>query len=681
MPGAAAEYAGQALQVFPLVPRTKRPATSHGFLDATDDPDQVSDWWRRNPEYNIGVRPPSGIVVIDVDPQNGGDVALAKLVQQHGPLPPTLTALTGGGGKHLWFKIDHPGPFQSPCPGVDVKVGATGFVVAAPSVHPNGNPYVWDSSCPSEPVECPNRLAQLLIKPPRPEPAPVRLVIGTRIEPTGLDDPWVRKIWDDELADLASCPKGGGKWDGRNKHANNTTLTLLRLPGLTESQVRQAVIDACTFNGLIADKGLPALEATMNSAQRKAQQEGPREKPERPPISPACTIEASDAVAVDPRERAVQIELDKLRVRADARRRFEAETRPLSAFPPVTPLDEFLAQPDSPTAYRIDRIAPVGGRVVLAAQFKAGKTTLIGNAIRSLADGEPFLGAFDVKIPASRIVVVDDELDADMQRRWLRAQGIRNTAAVADVVTLRGKTASFDILDDAIRDRWAQRWRDLGADYLILDCLRPVMDALGLDENHDAGKFLAAFDALLADAGVRDATVVHHMGHHGERARGDSRLLDWPDALWRLVRENDEPSSARFFSAFGRDVSVPEGRLAFDEVTRRLTYVSGSRSDAKMETAVVAVIEHLAGMARDGSNGGVSKRQIEDELSAAHPQKAIREALKCVVRRGLVDSAPGERRAQLLRIARPCSECGFPVAGQGQRHESCRSEADKWALS
>jgi hypothetical protein len=59
--------------------------------------------------------------------------------------------------------------------------------------------------------------------------------------------------------------------------------------------------------------------------------------------------------------------------------------------------------------------------------------------------------------------------------------------------------------------------------------------------------------------------VVHHMGHAAERSRGDSRLLDWPDALWKIVRDKDDeddtgmddPQGSRYFSAYGRDVDVP----------------------------------------------------------------------------------------------------------------------------
>jgi hypothetical protein len=48
----------------------------------------------------------------------------------------------------------------------------------------------------------------------------------------------------------------------------------------------------------------------------------------------------------------------------------------------------------------------------------------------------------------------------------------------------------------AVRAEWARKLRDLDAAVVILDCLRPVLDALGLDESHDAGRLLVALDEL-----------------------------------------------------------------------------------------------------------------------------------------------------------------------------------------
>jgi AAA domain len=376
-----------------------------------------------------------------------------------------------------------------------------------------------------------------------------------------------------------------------------------------------------------------------------------------------------------PNEALIVERLEKLRIDHEARRRLDDQNRAPIILPAVKSLDALLAEPDTPTRYRVDRLAPIGARVLLSAQFKAGKTTLSGNLMRSLVDEDPFLARFDIHVPARRLVLIDNELADHTLRLWLREQGITNTASVADVVSLRGKVAAFNLLDDRCRAAWAKRLRDTGCDYLMLDCLRPVLDALGLDENRDAGRFLVAFDALLDESGIGDALVVQHMGHANERARGDSRLQDWPDAIWRLVRECEEPDSARFFSAYGRDVDVPEGRLGFNPATRWITYAEGSRADAKVEAAMQPVIDILAEHARTGGEGS-SGRAIEAEVALEHSQKAIRDALKLAVGRGHVAVSDGARRAKLHRIAAPCDECGLPrAAGQDSRHELCARKA------
>ena len=167
-----------------------------------------------------------------------------------------------------------------------------------------------------------------------------------------------------------------------------------------------------------------------------------------------------------------------------------------------------------------------------------------------------------------------------MPRRWLREQGIKNTHRV-HVLSLRGRVGRFDLLDDQVRARFARMIREVQGAVLLFDCLRPVLDALRLSEDKDAGRFLVAFDALLAESGASEAVVIHHTGHSGQRSRGDTRLRDWPDVEWQLIREATGGERAaearRFFKAYGRDVVVPKGLLDYDEETRRVTLAGGSR--------------------------------------------------------------------------------------------------------
>ena len=197
------------------------------------------------------------------------------------------------------------------------------------------------------------------------------------------------------------------------------------------------------------------------------------------------------------------------------------QQRDLGDIDPVR-LADFLAIPDEIIQYRIDSLWPSGGRVVLAAQFKAGKTTLTSNAVRSLADADPFLDRFTT-MPA-QVVLLDFEMDPSKVRQWLRDQQIRNRDSVS-VIPLRGKVSSFDILDPQTRAEWAARIR--GNDVAIFDCLRPILDSLGLDENSDAGRLLTALLRLPRGVAYSHTTARRDACRSGAASARTLRMSDY----------------------------------------------------------------------------------------------------------------------------------------------------------
>ncbi|MFT4029655.1 MAG: bifunctional DNA primase/polymerase [Protaetiibacter sp.] len=166
----ALELARKGWAVLPL--RGKVPVTVHGVKDASRDLAQVAAWWPSGASWNVGARVPSSLVVLDVDPQNGG--SLIALEHTAGVrLPATLTVHSGRGtgGQHRYYM--HPGgPVSStrlPA-GIDVKTDR-GYCVMPPSVHPaTGRPYRWEQR---EPVALPYEVVALL-RPPTPAALPSR---------------------------------------------------------------------------------------------------------------------------------------------------------------------------------------------------------------------------------------------------------------------------------------------------------------------------------------------------------------------------------------------------------------------------------------------------------------------------------------------------------------------------
>ena len=68
----------------------------------------------------------------------------------------------------------------------------------------------------------------------------------------------------------------------------------------------------------------------------------------------------------------------------------DAEHRGPQPTPDLRTLRERLARPRVATPWRIEGIDRPTPRVVLAAQYKSGKTTLRDNLVRALVDGEAF---------------------------------------------------------------------------------------------------------------------------------------------------------------------------------------------------------------------------------------------------------------------------------------------------
>lgn len=235
--------------VFPLGERSKTPATQHGCKDATADTRQVGRWWTGDAaSSNVGVATggASDVIVLDVDGVPGEE-SLAALQATWGPIPDTVEARTGR-GRHLYFR--YPGAecrvrnsARKLGAGLDVRNDG-GYVVAPPSIHPDGGVYEWVKS-PQQlaPAALPDWLLALLVDQPKPEPAPY-VPATTSYGHTRYG----QRALEQECAELASAPEGT-----RNDRLNNVAFRvgqLVRGGHLNELMARSEVQSAAKAAGL-----------------------------------------------------------------------------------------------------------------------------------------------------------------------------------------------------------------------------------------------------------------------------------------------------------------------------------------------------------------------------------------------------------------------------------------------
>lgn len=122
----------------------KHPRVKDWPAQASGDLDVITGWLRRWPGCNLGIATgsASGVVVVDVDPKNGGHETLRRLMEENGRFPVTPAQRTPSGGWHFVFRAPGFPVSNAPlAPGVDIR-GDGGQIVAAPSRTPAGA-YSW----------------------------------------------------------------------------------------------------------------------------------------------------------------------------------------------------------------------------------------------------------------------------------------------------------------------------------------------------------------------------------------------------------------------------------------------------------------------------------------------------------------------------------------------------------
>lgn len=473
---------------------------------------------------------------------------------------------------------------------------------------------------------------------------------GTLRAFTGDPHPYVTRGLENVCSDLA----GMGDGQGRNTYLNDqlwrfvgyaaaghideaTVLADLRdaarASGLGDLEVRKVFRGDST--GAITNGRATPLDPPPMTAEQLERYRGGRTThsgdlawtpPDLPAgIDPATgeVLAGATAGAGEPGEDDLEVrryaaalarELHLQRVRRDARQYLDDEQHAASFRVPEqfgeTLADELLI-PDEPVRYAVEGLVPAGGNVLLAAQFKAGKTTLVTNLARTFADGGEFLGRFAVNAPTEgRFALWNYEVDAAQYRRWMRESRI---AAPERIVALHLRGYSVPITVPRVA-QWCVEW--LKRHEVRWWCLDPFARAFtgkSENDNTEVARWLDALDEVKHRAGVEMLVLPAHTGREvhevgRERVRGATRLDDWADVRWLLTRDE---AGSRFLRATGRDVEVAEEQLTHDEATRSLLFGGHDRAGVakrRLEDIVVAVV---------GEHPGITTRDLYAELRKA----------------------------------------------------------------
>lgn len=139
----ALRYLTLGMSVIPLKPNSKEPLINwKPYQSRRASESEVREWFKQTPNANLGIVTGviSSLAVVDLDGADG-----LKSGQSLQPIS-SVVSITGN-GRQVFYKCPKSelGNSVRKYPGLDIRADG-GYVVAPPSIHPNGKQYRWLNS-------------------------------------------------------------------------------------------------------------------------------------------------------------------------------------------------------------------------------------------------------------------------------------------------------------------------------------------------------------------------------------------------------------------------------------------------------------------------------------------------------------------------------------------------------
>jgi hypothetical protein len=497
-------YAGLGWSVVPVRPGEKIPAIPwSGFQQARPSMAQLDDWFGVG-GYGIGIVTGrvSGIFVLDFDGEAGQE-QLIRLEREHGPLPPTVSALTPGGGIHLLFQ--HPGTpvatRKNVLPGLDIR-GDGGFIVGHPSVHRNGRRYEWDADAHPEDVAiapAPQWVLNLVRQAsPTGTAATTSIIQAAQPGPLGLPTTVIA--------------------DGRESYMRDTILAVLR--AMRDQLGRLPTADELfaevwpqyshkvdlTRPGRGADEVMAKIRYTLHR------------------VAAGAVVGLQAAPAASAHSHAADV---------------EAVSQAISDVFPTLDIAALSSLP--PVEWLIDGILTTDGFGITYGPPASLKSFLLISWALHIASGTPWL---DHKVRQGGVLYVAGEGVRGMGRRiraWMRHHKLEGVDLPFRLLPASVNLTEPEQLARLVRTAVAAA--DAEGTPIALVVIDTVARAIpGADENsaQDMGRFVAAIEHIKSQVACH-VHGVHHSGKDPDRgARGSSALLGAVDTMIRVTREEDQ---------------------------------------------------------------------------------------------------------------------------------------------